>query len=262
VILPVLPDRDFGPYDVLNLHRTWLMVVLIVGLSLGGYIAYKFLGSGAGVLLGGILGGAVSSTATTLSYARRSRQQPEASGLAAAVILIASTVVWVRVLVEVGVVSPSLLSVSLGPFGVLLAVTIGVAGLAFVRQRGVAPALPEQGNPSEMKSALIFAALYAGVTLAATWAQDVWGDRGLFGVALIAGLTDVDAITLSTAQLVSAGRLAADDGWRIVMTAVLSNTIFKLGAVAAIGSRRLAALVGVASAIVVAGGVATILAWP
>jgi uncharacterized membrane protein (DUF4010 family) len=262
VILPVLPDRDFGPFDVLNLHRTWLMVVLIVGLSLGGYIAYKFLGAGAGVLLGGFLGGAVSSTATTVSYARRSKELPESSGLGAAVILIASTVVWLRVLVEIGVVAPAFLSWALGPFGILLAVTIGLSAFAFLRQRESTPELPEQENPSGMKAALAFAALYAVVTLGATWAQQEWGDRGLFAVALIAGLTDVDAITLSTAQLVSAARIGADEGWRIVMTAVLSNTLFKLGAVALMGSRRLLGLVAAASAIIIAAGVGTILFWP
>jgi uncharacterized membrane protein (DUF4010 family) len=262
VILPVLPNRNFGPFDVLNLHRTWLMVVLIVGLSLGGYIAYKFLGAGAGVLLGGFLGGAVSSTATTVSYARRSKELPESSGLGAAVILIASTVVWLRVLVEIGVVAPAFLSWALGPFGILLAVTIGLSAFAFLRQRESTPELPEQENPSGMKAALAFAALYAVVTLGATWAQQEWGDRGLFAVALIAGLTDVDAITLSTAQLVSAARIGADEGWRIVMTAVLSNTLFKLGAVALMGSRRLLGLVAAASAIIIAAGVGTILFWP
>jgi uncharacterized membrane protein (DUF4010 family) len=262
VILPVLPDRNFGPFDVLNLHRTWLMVVLIVGLSLGGYIAYKFLGADAGVLLGGILGGAVSSTATTVSYARRSKSLTESSGLAAAVIMIASTVVWIRVLVEIGVVAPRFLPWAIGPFGVLLAVTIAISGFAFLRQRDSTPELPPQENPSEMKAALLFAGLYVVVTLAATWAQQAWGDRGLFVVALVAGLTDVDAITLSTSQLVSGARLGADEGWRIVMTAVLSNTLFKLGAVALMGSRRLLALVATASAIVIAAGVATILFWP
>ena len=262
VVLPVLPDRNFGPFDVLNLYRTWLMVVLIVGLSLGGYIAYKFLGAGAGVLLGGVLGGAVSSTATTVSYARRSKDQPESSGLAAAVILIASMIVWIRILVEIGVVAPGFLPWAIGPFGVMLALMTGIAGVAFIRQRETAPNLPEQGNPSGMSPALLFAALYAIVTLATAWAQHAWGDRGLFLVAIVAGLTDVDAITLSTSQLVASAKLGADEGWRIVMTAALSNTLFKLGAVAVIGSRRLLALVAAASAVVIAAGVAVILVWP
>jgi uncharacterized membrane protein (DUF4010 family) len=262
VILPVLPDRNFGPYDVLNLQRTWLMVVLIVGLSLGGYIAYKFLGGGAGVLLGGLLGGAVSSTATTVSYARRSAAAPASSGLAATVILIASTVVWVRVLVEIGVVAPGMLTSAIGPLAMMFAISVGVSAIAWLRHRADKNEIPEQSNPSEMKAALLFAALYAAILVATAWAQDSWGSRGLFAVAIIAGLTDVDAIVLSTSQLVSAGRLGSDEGWRIVLTAVLSNTLFKLGVVAAIGSRRLLALVGVASAIVIAVGVATIFIWP
>src|SRR5678816_4357410 len=97
VILPVLPDQAYGPYQVLNPHRIWVLVVLIVGISLAGYMVYKFFGEKAGVMMGGILGGIISSTATTVSYARRSRQAKGSSKLAAQVILIASTVVFVRV---------------------------------------------------------------------------------------------------------------------------------------------------------------------
>lgn len=94
VILPILPNRSYGPYGVLNPFEMWLMVVLIVGISLGGYIGYVFFGAKAGTLLGGILGGLISSTATTVSYARRTRQSPELSTLAALVIMIASTIVF------------------------------------------------------------------------------------------------------------------------------------------------------------------------
>ena len=107
VILPVMPNRSYGPYGVLNPFEIWLIVVLIVGISLGGYIAYKFFGTRAGTLLGGILGGMISSTATTVSYARRTRHAPEAVGLAAFVITVASTIVFGRVIFEIAVVAPS-----------------------------------------------------------------------------------------------------------------------------------------------------------
>ena len=97
VILPVLPNENYGPFAAFNPHETWLMVVLIVGLSVAGYIVYKFFGQNAGTLLGGVLGGLVSSTATTVSYARRTSQQPAGVVQASLVIAIASTVALGRV---------------------------------------------------------------------------------------------------------------------------------------------------------------------
>jgi uncharacterized membrane protein (DUF4010 family) len=101
IILPLLPNRAFGPFKVLNLFDIWRMVVLIVGLSLTGYIIYKLVGGTLSVVLGGILGGLISSTATTVSYARRASTAPAAHTLAVAVILIASAVSYFRVLIEV-----------------------------------------------------------------------------------------------------------------------------------------------------------------
>jgi uncharacterized membrane protein (DUF4010 family) len=109
VILPVLPNRTYGPFAVLNPRNIWWMVVLIVGISLGGYIAYKFLGQRAGIVLGGIFGGMVSSTATTVSYSKRAAASPGAVGPAAIVITIASAVVFARMLLEIATVAPSLL---------------------------------------------------------------------------------------------------------------------------------------------------------
>ena len=107
VVLPVLPDRVMGPLHVLNPRQVWWMVVLIVGLSLLGYVAHKLVGQRGGTLLTGLLGGMVSSTATTVAFARRTRQGEIAAPLAAAVILIASAVVYVRVLVLLVVVWPA-----------------------------------------------------------------------------------------------------------------------------------------------------------
>lgn len=109
VILPVLPDQPYGPYAVWNPRQIWWMVVLIVGINLGGYIAYKFFGEKSGLALGGILGGLISTTATTVSYARRTVLFADASQQAAIVIMIASTVGTLRILAEIGVVAPALL---------------------------------------------------------------------------------------------------------------------------------------------------------
>ena len=109
VVLPVLPDATFGPYAVFNPREMWLMAVLIVGLSLAGYIALKFFGERAGIVAGGLLGGLISSTATTVSWSRLTRGRPETARAAALVIVIASTVVYGRVLAEIAAVAPAFL---------------------------------------------------------------------------------------------------------------------------------------------------------
>ncbi|MBL8799194.1 MAG: MgtC/SapB family protein, partial [Planctomycetia bacterium] len=191
VILPVLPDRNFGPYQALNPYRSWLMVVLIVGISLGGYVAYKLFGQGMGTMLGGVLGGLISSTATTVSYARRTRGVPESAVLAAAVIAIASTVVFGRVLVEVAVVSPGSLPTMAPPLLIMGAGMALLSSVVYWRAHHELAQLPTPGNPAELQSALIFGGLYALVTLAASAAREHFGTSGLYGVALLSGVHDL-----------------------------------------------------------------------
>lgn len=251
VILPVLPDRTFGPFDVLNPRQIWLMVVLIVGIGLGGYIAYKIFGQRAGSVLAGVLGGVISSTATTLSYSRSSRREPEAENgasqdgtttavrLAALVITIASTVAFCRVLVEIAVVAPGSLAALAPPLVAMLAVMILISFAAWHLGRSTSGEMPEQGNPSQLRSALVFGGLYAVILLAVAAAQEYLGESGLYVVAVLSGLTDVDAITLSTAQMISGGKLAVETGWRVILLAALANMGFKLGLVATLGSKPL-----------------------
>jgi uncharacterized membrane protein (DUF4010 family) len=202
VILPVLPNRTFGPYQVLNPRQVWWMVVLIVGISLAGYVGYKLLGARAGTLVGGLLGGLVSSTATTVSYARLSHESRRSHEVAAQAVLIASAVVFLRVLVEAAVVSPALLEAAVGPLVLMMVLLAALAVASMLRRREGAVELPPQENPSELRPAVVFALLYALILLAVAWAKDRLGGHGLYVVAAISGLTDMDAITLSTAQLV------------------------------------------------------------
>ena len=262
VVLPVLPDRTFGPYHVLNPREIWLMVVLIVGIGLAGYLGYKLLGARGGSLLGGLLGGLISSTATTVTFARRAREQGGASGPAAAVILLASAVAFARILVEIGVVARAFFRTAALPLGLLTLLFLAVALVSWLRQAGREQAVPEPKNPSELKGALVFAALYAVILLAVAAARDYLGSRGLYAVAVISGLTDVDAITLSTANLVRAGGLEAGTGWRIIALAALSNLGFKAGAVALLGRRALLARVALGYGIVAVAGLALLLLWP
>ena len=262
VILPVLPDRDMGPYGVLNPYQIWWMVVLFVGLSLAGYVAYKLFGSGAGTVLAGILGGLISSTATTASFSRRSRENADLSRLAALVIMLASTVVYGRVLVEVAAVARGRLLDLAPPLAAMLGVCALVSAAAWLLGRDGDDELPEPGNPAELKAALIFGALYAGVLLAVAFARDRFGTAGLYLVAAISGLTDVDAITLSTSRLVQGGRLDADTGWRAILLASMSNLGFKAGIVAALGSKALLGRIALLFAAAMAGGGLILWLWP
>jgi uncharacterized membrane protein (DUF4010 family) len=261
IILPLLPDRTYGPYDVLNPYEIWRMVVLIVGIGLAGYAAYKAFGERAGALLGGVLGGLISSTATTVSYARRTRAAPDAAALAMLVIMIASSIAFARIIVEVSVVAPQLLGQIAPPLGAMLALMLALSAGAYLLGRGQHDQMPAQGNPAELKSALVFGAIYALVIVGVAAAKDLFGNSGLYLVALISGLTDVDAITLSTANLARTQRLDAANAWRIILIAALANLAFKGALVALLGHRRLLARAGALFGIALAGGLAILWLW-
>ncbi len=262
IILPVLPDRTYGPYDVLNPREVWWMVVLIVGLNLVGYGAFRLLGTGAGTALLGILGGIVSSTATTMSYARLTRGHEETSRAAVAIIWIASGMVFFRVLLEIGAVAPGFLPLAAGPFGVML--VLFLVGALVVWRSTTAPfeSPLQPTNPSELKPAVVFATLYAVVLFAIAAAQDLLGNPGLFAAAAISGLTDIDAITLSTAQLVSREFVDPATGWRLILVATMSNMVFKFGLVASLGSRTLAKPLATLFTLAITAGALLIVLWP
>jgi len=262
VILPILPDRPFGPYQVLNPYQVWLMVVLIVSLSLAGYVAFKLFGANAGSALAGLLGGLISSTATTVAYARRTRETSEGARLAALVITIASAVVFGRVLVEVAAVAPSYLIYIGPPIGAMLGLAAVISLVAWILGRDSNAEPPEPENPADLKSALVFGALYAGILLAVAFARDRFGTAGLYTVATLSGLTDMDAITLSTSRLVAGGRLDPSMGWRAILLAGLSNLAFKAGIVAALGSRGLFGRIALLFGLMLAGGGAILWLWP
>jgi uncharacterized membrane protein (DUF4010 family) len=235
VILQVLPDKAYGPFDVLNPYRIWLMVVLIVGINLAGYAAYRLLGSRGGAIVAGTLGGFISSTATTVSQARAGGPPV----IAALVIQLASTVVFARVLIEVAVASPDHFGRIGPPIAVVGAAFVAASLVLWLRVRTHEAAPPPPANPAELRPALLFGAGYAVVLLAAAAAKDHLGDRGLFVVAVLSGLTDMDAITLSTSRLAQEGRLAGDTAWRVILVAMLSNLLFKGSIVGVLGSRQL-----------------------
>lgn len=261
VVLPVLPDRAYDPWGVLNPRQIWWMVVLIVGIGLAAYVGRKLLGERAGTLVAGLLGGAVSSTATTVSQARRSRGPGagKAVGAAAAIIALASAVVIVRMLIEIAVVAPGFLRAAAPPLAVLLAVLATLALVLWFTATRDGTVVEDPGNPAELRPALLFAVLYAVVLLAVALADRHLGHRGLYAVAALSGLTDADAITLSTARLVRDGALAPDVAWRALVIAAMANLVFKGGAVAVLADRRLLVRVGAVYAAALAAGAVLLL---
>jgi uncharacterized membrane protein (DUF4010 family) len=161
VILPVLPNQDFGPYSVLNPFEIWLMVVLIVGISMAGYVAFKFFGTRAGAVVAGITGGLISSTATTVGYARRSRENPARSPAAALVVTLASVVVFGRVLVEIAVVAPDIFGETAPPLIAMGVLMLLIALVLLFRAPGEHDAeASDPEPPSDLKSAIVFGGLY------------------------------------------------------------------------------------------------------
>ena len=271
VILPVLPNQRYGPYQVLNPYRIWLMVVLIVTISLGAYVAYKLLGAKRGTVVGGLLGGLISSTATTVSFARMAREKeedrgiakPQAAALGAVVIMLATAVVNVRVLVLMGVVSREMLMAAWGPVMVILGVMLLVCAAGYgLMKPGETTDNPLHGNPAQLKMAMLFASMYAMVLLAVAFAKEHLGNQGLYAVGAISGLTDLDAITLSLANMVSRGQVDPATAWRVVVVATMANLAFKAGIAGLIGGRaifwRVALMFGMVGA-VCAG---LVVAWP
>jgi uncharacterized membrane protein (DUF4010 family) len=230
-----------------------------VGLNLAGYGAFRALGARAGTALAGLLGGVISSTATTISYARRTKTDPARTATAVVVVWVASSVVFVRILIEISAVSRTLLAAAAVPLLVMLGLFVVLAVVIWRTATAPGQLTLDPGNPSELKPAILFGALYAIVLFVVAAGEDLLGDVGLYAAAAVSGLTDVDAITLSTAQLVSSERLNADTGWRLVLIAILSNLIFKLVIAATLGSRAFGRRLGTLGAIAIAAGVAIVI---
>jgi len=262
VVLPVLPNRTFGPYDVLNPFKAWLMVVLIVGIGLGGYLTYRMCSARVGTLLSGLLGGLVSSTATTVSAARFTREDSERTSAAAIIILLASAVSIVRILLELAIVNGRDLLTTGPPLAVFLLVFAALTFAVYHRRSSEVVHLDPPGNPAGMKSAIVFGLLYLIILFAVAATKDHVGQAGLYGVAVISGLTDVDAITLSTAELMNTGTLDLTVGWRVVLIAALANLAFKGGIVALVGGRLIFKRIALVYSLSFLAGIAILLFWP
>jgi uncharacterized membrane protein (DUF4010 family) len=236
VILPVLPRESNlpPPFDVLSPFRIWLMVVFISGINFVGYLAIKFVGPERGIGLTGLLGGLVSSTGVTLGFSERSNRETSLAKPFALAIMIAWTVMFARVLVEVGVLNLELLQLVWLPIA-----AAGVVGLLYcvylyLSQRTTEKDTQEFANPFDLVSAIKFGLLYALILVVARAAQLYFGDTGVYISSLLSGLADVDAITISLAQLSDAGTVSMTVAAQSIVIATIANTIAK-GAIVIIG---------------------------
>ncbi|MBN2242701.1 MAG: MgtC/SapB family protein [Acidobacteria bacterium] len=241
IILPVLPNRGFGPSQALNPYNIWLMVVLIGGINLVGYVILKLTGKQWGGPVLGILGGIVSSTATTLSFSRHTKKNIDFSLMGAVIVSLASTVVLVRVAFLVGIIHSELLNEMVFPLTLMFLCGLVPTFIVWrkTRTQDVGASAPETQNPVELRRALLFGFIYAVVLLAVSAGKQYLGNKGVYIVSFISGLTDVDAITLTNARLAGKGELGYYPAAVSILIAYVSNLAFKLGIIGVLGTKRM-----------------------
>jgi uncharacterized membrane protein (DUF4010 family) len=264
IVLPLLPKQPIDPWGALVPHSLWLLVILIAALSLVGYVATRALGAERGTAITGLSGGLVSSTAVTLTFAKRSREEHGATDDAlAAGTFLAWGVSFARVIVLAAIIHAPLALQMLAPFGAMALVTVAIALLLLRRSQAAAAgtAAPVSlRNPFSLVSAIQFGLLFAGVLLVMTIAQQRFPSGGTYVVAALAGTSDVDAITLSMATLARSGQASLGTAALSILIAVLSNTVVKCGISAGLGGPRLRRSALLLTALLVAIGIAAFIA--
>jgi uncharacterized membrane protein (DUF4010 family) len=267
VVIPLLPDRTYGPLDVLNPWKIGLMIALVAGVSFTGYVVARTIGSERGLLLTGLLGGLVSSTAVTLTFSGRARKEPALAPLCTAAILAGSTTMFPRLLVLVALVDPVLLASLAAPLGAMTITGYALAWVLYRRERREATHATGDAlslrNPFELKQAVQFGLAFGVILFVAKAAQVYIGRGGVLASSVLAGLSDVDAITLSLVDLHRHdGGITAATATAGVALAAVANTLSKAAIAVVAGGFRLGARVGaVFSLTLAAGGLALLATW-
>lgn len=259
VVLPLLPDRDLGPYGILNPSKLWLLVVLITGIGWIGYIGVRALGPTRGLLVTGLAGGFVSATATTASMGRLSREAGVRAPLAGA--LIASLATFIQLLVVIGFISPGLLERLWPPTVAGAIALIGVATLVYRRghrdEHDYTDTRPA-ARPFALRPALVLATVLTVALVFGRWATEVLGTRGAVLAAFATGLADAHAGAVASASLAAQGDITLDTALVATAAAMGSNLLVKCLLAFSGGGRRfgLAFLGGVTvPAVVFAAGI-------
>jgi uncharacterized membrane protein (DUF4010 family) len=267
IALPLLPDIAYGPekLKVLNPHKIGWMVMLIAGISFIGYVSIRVLGPGKGLGVTGLVGGLASSTAVTLAFSGRSKEQPAVAHACALGVVLACTIMPIRVIASVAVVNPALVRYVALPMGGLALGGLLSGLVIYLRgEKGKAEGEVKLTNPFELSSALKFGLMFAGILFIAK-AATLWGkSAGIYLAGILAGTTDVDAITLSMANLVkevppsTTPAIAATT----ILLATASNTFVKAGMALSLGAPGFRGRVATSFAtMLVFGGIGAAVLW-
>lgn len=250
LILPFLPNKDYGAGGLLNPFEIGSIVVIVSFLNFFGYFLVKFVGSRKGILLTSILGGIISSTAVAWNYAAKSKENPELSHEYSAGIIIASAIMFPRLVLLAAIFNPAVIGQLAFPATLLTLICLVPAIFFIKKNKNIDPNAEQQapteidmGNPLNMTNALSFTAIYIVILYAVYYGNEFFGDSGLYYSGIIAGLADTTAITISMAKFSLIGEqlnLAA----MVIIAATLSNTLVKLGIVFSRGSKTAGKLVG------------------
>jgi uncharacterized membrane protein (DUF4010 family) len=263
IVLPLVPNQNYGPppLDVLNPYKIWLMVVLISGLNFASYLLVKAVGANQGIGIAGLLGGLVSSTATTLGFSQRSREPGADAATLAFGILLAWTVMFFRVVIMALVISRPLGGRLALALALLCAVSLGACYWLWRRRKAMKKGNVAAGNnPFELGTAIKFGLLFGIIVVVAKVAEVYLGEAGLYLAAAVAGLTDVDAITLAMANLAHDDPKHIGIAARAILIGVMANTLVKSGMTITLGSPGLRRVsLPISGALVTAGVVACFL---
>jgi uncharacterized membrane protein (DUF4010 family) len=228
IVLPLLPNRGYGPWSVLNPREIWMVVVLVAGLSFAGFVAVRLLGERRGLAITGAVGGLVSSTAVTMAMADRSKENTALEHPAAAAAVLASTVMAARVAVFAGAVDTGILPRLLPAVAAML--VVGAVGSWLLARRGakeIVRAGERIRNPFSLREAALFAGIYGLMLVAARAGGEYLGSGGMFATAAVGSAADVDAVTIAFTRI-GAASAAWRDPAAAISLAMVVNTFVKL----------------------------------
>lgn len=230
LIFPFLPDQYFGPYNVLNPREIGWVIILTSGLGLVGYALTKFLGPKKGILLGGIVGGLVSSTAVTWVYAKKSKENENLAASCATAILAASSIMFIRVLIWTFIFNQTLFNRLFPAVALVFLSAIGITLYIYFKRQNLNLAETEipLKKPLDLKGAIVFGLIYTVILLVVSYANENLGESGTLISSAIAGFSDIDAITISLSKL-SGLKLDMEIAALAILIAAISNTLVKMG---------------------------------
>lgn len=258
VVLPLVPDQDFGPWGVWNPIAIWRLVVLISGVSFIGYILSKWVSTERSLELSGFLGGLASSTAVAMSFGEQSKRNPLLSTILASGILIATAVSMFRLMIFIGVAQGELL-VTVLPVLLSYGLVAMVGGwLTIIQSHKQKSEAVKLSNPFELRTAITFALLFAVVLLVTRTAQELFGNQGIYVASALAGLAQLDAIALTLARQVEQG-LEPIVASRGLALALLGNSLFKSGLVISLAAPQLSRRITLV--LMIAALCAVVVAW-